>query len=37
VPGDSPAAYVVIAFAWYFVITWAILRHLEKTRTIIKL
>ena len=37
VPGDSPAAYVAIAFAWYFVITWAILRHLEKTKTIIKL
>lgn len=37
VPRDSPLLYVVIAFAWYFLITWAILRHLEKTRTIIKL
>lgn len=37
VPRDSPLIYVLLAFAWYFVITWAILRHLEKTKTIIKL
>lgn len=36
-PGDSPLGFVLIAFAWYFVITWAILRHLEKTRTIIRI
>ncbi|MFM7128203.1 MAG: hypothetical protein ACKO0V_02460, partial [bacterium] len=37
IPRDAPLGFVLIAFAWYFVITWAILRHLEKTRTIIRI
>lgn len=37
VPRDCPLGFLLIAFAWYFLITWAILRHLEKTKTIIKL
>jgi predicted acyltransferase len=37
VPRDCPLTFLLIAFAWYFLITWAILRHLEKTKTIIKL
>jgi len=37
VPRDSPLGFLLIAFAWYFLITWVILRHLEKTKTIIKL
>jgi predicted acyltransferase len=37
VPRDCPLSFLLIAFAWYFLITWVILRHLEKTKTIIRL
>lgn len=37
IPKDAPLGFVLIAFAWYFLITWAILRHLEKTKTIIRI
>lgn len=37
VPKDAPLGYVLLAFGWYFLITWALLKHLEKTKTIIRL
>ncbi|MBI1322353.1 hypothetical protein GC170_04080 [bacterium] len=37
VPRDCPLGYLLIAFAWYFLITWVILRHMEKTKTIVRL
>lgn len=37
VPGDAPLGYVMLAFGWYFLITWALLKHLENTKTFIRL
>lgn len=37
IPKDAPLSFVLLAFGWYFLISWALLKHLEKTKTIIRL